>query len=54
MVKITARQLALLADFADLDGNLLITNDPYRGFRVDAGRVTLPDTPGLGVKPYAE
>jgi L-alanine-DL-glutamate epimerase-like enolase superfamily enzyme len=49
-----AAQLAPLADFADLDGNLLITNDPYRGLQVDAGRVTLPDTPGLGVKPYAE
>jgi L-alanine-DL-glutamate epimerase-like enolase superfamily enzyme len=49
-----AAQLAPLADFADLDGNLLITNDPYRGLQVDAGRVTLPDAPGLGVKPYAE
>jgi L-alanine-DL-glutamate epimerase-like enolase superfamily enzyme len=49
-----AAQLAPLADFADLDGNLLITNDPYRGLRVDAGRVTLPDAPGLGVKPHHE
>jgi L-alanine-DL-glutamate epimerase-like enolase superfamily enzyme len=49
-----AAQLAPLADFADLDGNLLITNDPYRGLQVDAGRVTLPNIPGLGVKPYVE
>ncbi len=49
-----AAQLAPLADYADLDGNLLITNDPYRGLQVEAGRVTLPDAPGLGVVPYAE
>jgi L-alanine-DL-glutamate epimerase-like enolase superfamily enzyme len=49
-----AAHLAPLADFADLDGHLLITNDPYRGVRVDGSRVTLPDAPGLGVTPYAE
>jgi L-alanine-DL-glutamate epimerase-like enolase superfamily enzyme len=46
-----AAQLAPLTDYADLDGNLLITNDPYRGLQVTEGRVTLPDAPGLGVTP---
>jgi L-alanine-DL-glutamate epimerase-like enolase superfamily enzyme len=49
-----AAHLAPLADYADLDGNLLITNDPYRGLQVRAGRVTLSDAPGLGVTPRVE
>jgi L-alanine-DL-glutamate epimerase-like enolase superfamily enzyme len=48
-----AAHLAPLADYADLDGNLLITNDPYRGARLSAGQLTLPDAPGLGVTRYA-
>jgi len=46
-----AAHLAPLADYVDLDGNLLITNDPYRGVRMVAGRPQLPDAPGLGVEP---
>ena len=37
-------------DFADLDGNLLITNDLFRGMEVVKGRITLPDRPGIGVE----
>ncbi|NLF74999.1 MAG: dipeptide epimerase, partial [Chloroflexi bacterium] len=48
-----AAHLAPLADFADLDGNLLITNDPYQGARVVGGVVHLPDALGLGVTPRA-
>ena len=33
----------------DLDGNLLITNDRFRGMTVRSGRITLPDAPGLGL-----
>jgi len=44
-----AAQLSPLADFADLDGNLLITNDRFRGVTVVDGRLTLPDAPGLGL-----
>ena len=44
-----AAHLSPLADFADLDGNLLITNDRFRGMTVEAGRITLPDAPGLGL-----
>lgn len=46
-----AAQLAPLADWADLDGNLLITNDIFDGMKIVDGRVTLPDRPGIGVVP---
>jgi len=45
-----AAQLAPKADWADLDGNLLITNNPYSGMQVVDGKVTLIDRPGIGVK----
>lgn len=45
-----AAQLAPLADFADLDGNLLIANDRFDGLRIVDGRVTLPARPGIGVE----
>jgi len=44
-----AAHLAPLADYVDLDGNLLIDNDPYRGVTVDKGRLVLPNGPGLGL-----
>ena len=40
-----------LLDFADLDGNLLLASDPFRGVTCAAGRLTLPTGPGLGVLP---
>ena len=46
-----AAQLSPLADFADLDGNLLITNDIFDGMQVIDGKITLPDRPGIGVMP---
>jgi L-alanine-DL-glutamate epimerase-like enolase superfamily enzyme len=46
-----AAHLSPLVDFADLDGNLLVTNDPYVGVRVVGGRLILPEGPGLGVEP---
>jgi L-alanine-DL-glutamate epimerase-like enolase superfamily enzyme len=49
-VSITAAaHLSPLIDYADLDGNLLIANDPFTGVTVDHGRLILPDRPGLGV-----
>ena len=45
-----AAQLSPLVDYADLDGNLLISNDPYEGVKVKDGRLVLPTTPGLGVR----
>ncbi len=44
-----AAQLSPLVDYADLDGFLLISNDPYRGVQVDHGKLILPDRPGLGL-----
>ena len=46
-----AAHLSPLVDYADLDGNLLIRNDPYAGVRVENGRLILPDAPGLGIRP---
>ena len=44
-----AAQLSPKADWADLDGNLLISNDPYSGMQVVNGKVTLIDQPGIGI-----
>jgi len=46
-----AAHLSPLVDYADLDGNLLVTNDPYRGVTVRNGKLILPYGPGLGVAP---
>jgi L-alanine-DL-glutamate epimerase-like enolase superfamily enzyme len=46
-----AAHLSPLVDFADLDGNLLIANDPYHGVRVEQGKLVLPIRPGLGLIP---
>ena len=45
-----AAHLTPLVDYADLDGNLLIDNDPYLGVTVENGKLILPDRPGLGVQ----
>jgi L-alanine-DL-glutamate epimerase-like enolase superfamily enzyme len=44
-----AAQLSPLVDYADLDGNLLLANDPFEGVKVAGGKLVLPDKPGLGV-----
>ena len=46
-----AAHLTPLVDYADLDGPLLITDDPFEGVRYDGARLHLPDAPGLGVTP---
>jgi len=45
-----AAHLTPLVDYADLDGHLLIDNDPYEGVTVLDGKLVLPDRPGLGVQ----
>ncbi len=45
-----AAHLSPLVDYADLDGHLLIEDDPYIGIAVEHGKLILPDEPGLGVK----
>ena len=44
-----AAQLSPVVDFADLDGNLLISNDLFSGVTVEKGKLVLPDRPGIGV-----
>ena len=46
-----AAQLSPAVDFADLDGNLLISNDLFSGVTVVDGKLTLPSTPGIGILP---
>ncbi len=43
-------QLSPLVDWGDMDGNLLIKNDPFTGMKVVDGKVTLNDWPGIGIK----
>jgi L-alanine-DL-glutamate epimerase-like enolase superfamily enzyme len=44
-----AAQLSPKVDWADLDGNLLISNDPYAGIKVINGKITLNNLPGIGI-----
>jgi len=44
-----AAHLSPLVDWADLDGNLLITNDPFTGVKVNQGHLILNDNPGIGI-----
>ncbi len=45
-----AAHLSPLADWADIDGPFLVTNDPFAGLTYARGKLVLPDTPGLGVR----
>jgi len=44
-----ASQLSPAVDWADLDGNLLISNDIFKGTTVMNGKLVLSDLPGIGV-----
>jgi len=44
-----AAQLSPMVDWADLDGNLLISNDIFDGVTVVEGKLVLPDRPGIGI-----
>ncbi|KAA6342387.1 L-Ala-D/L-Glu epimerase [termite gut metagenome] len=44
-----AAQLSPAVDFADLDGNLLISNDLFKGMEVVKGKITLNNLPGIGI-----
>lgn len=46
-----ASQLSPVVDWADLDGNLLISNDVFKGVDVVDGKITLNNQPGIGVQP---
>src|SRR5579883_2244213 len=44
-----AAHLTPLIDYADLDGHLLVDDDPYAGVSIQEGKLILPEGPGLGV-----
>jgi L-alanine-DL-glutamate epimerase-like enolase superfamily enzyme len=44
-------QIASLCDFVDLDGNLLLLDDPWPGVEFRDGVQFAPNKPGLGVEP---
>jgi L-Ala-D/L-Glu epimerase len=46
-----AAHISGLVDFVDLDGAMLLADDPYSGPVYDNGRILLPEEPGLGVEP---
>jgi L-alanine-DL-glutamate epimerase-like enolase superfamily enzyme len=43
-----AAQISPLVDYADLDGNILVRNDPASGVTTLNGKLVLPEGPGLG------
>ncbi len=45
-----AAHFSPLLDDADLDGAALLADDPFDGPSIPNGRITLDDTPGLGVR----
>ena len=46
-----AAQISGLVDFVDLDGAMLLADDPFSGLSYEKGRIHLPESPGLGVEP---
>jgi L-Ala-D/L-Glu epimerase len=44
-----ALALGPLFDWLDLDGNLLVSNDPWKGLTITKGVWAMPKGPGLGV-----
>lgn len=45
-----ASHLSPLADWVDLDGAELISNDIFTGMRINGGQLIIPNLPGLGVE----
>ena len=46
-----AAQISGLFDFVDLDGAMLLADDPFEGIGYEEGRILLSENPGLGVDP---
>jgi L-alanine-DL-glutamate epimerase-like enolase superfamily enzyme len=46
-----AAHLSGLVDLVDLDGAMLLADDPFEGIGYENGRILLSDEPGLGVRP---
>ena len=45
-----AAHISSMVEYADLDGNYLIADDPFEGVTISNGRLILPERPGLGVR----
>ncbi len=45
-----AAHISPMADYADLDGPLLVANDPFEGLSLVNGKIMVSDEPGLGVR----
>lgn len=48
-----AAHISGLFDLVDLDGAMLLADDPFGGIAYENGRIFVPDEPGLGVEPGA-
>jgi L-alanine-DL-glutamate epimerase-like enolase superfamily enzyme len=48
-----ASHLSPLADWIDLDGAELISNDLFTGMKILDGKIIIPETPGLGIEKLA-
>lgn len=46
-----AAHIAPLFDWLDLDGPMHLSRDPFTGMTFQEGHLTVPDLPGLGVRP---
>jgi L-alanine-DL-glutamate epimerase-like enolase superfamily enzyme len=46
-----ASQVSGLVDYVDLDGALLLADDPFEGLEYEGAKIMVPDRPGLGVEP---
>jgi L-alanine-DL-glutamate epimerase-like enolase superfamily enzyme len=46
-----AAQISGLVDFVDLDGAMLLADDPFGGIDYEGGHIILSNAPGLGVEP---
>jgi L-Ala-D/L-Glu epimerase len=46
-----AAHISGLVDFVDLDGAMLLADDPFEGIGYEEGRIVLSNAPGLGVEP---
>jgi L-alanine-DL-glutamate epimerase-like enolase superfamily enzyme len=45
-----ASHISPLADWVDLDGAELISNDLFSGTKIEKGRIIIPDIAGLGIE----
>jgi L-alanine-DL-glutamate epimerase-like enolase superfamily enzyme len=46
----TAAHISGLVDLLDLDGAMLLADDPFEGIGYENGRILLSEEPGLGVR----